>query len=206
MDSKSIYDRFYWPLKLLTAAALATFAWRIVGEYRISGYWLLLAVLAGEVVVIVLVLIAPRPNAVMVTPRTLLFTNAATFYFLVVSVKPGVQWVPPVVPGLLVLFGIAFQVAAKVTLGRSFGLLPANRGLVKRGPYRIVRHPIYAGYLCTHIGFFLVAMSWHNLIVFSVLYACQVMRILDEETLLSQSPSYVAYRSQVRWRLIPGLF
>ena len=36
---------------------------------------------------------------------------------------------------------------------RSFGLMPANRGIVCTGLYRAVRHPIYAGYLVTHIGF-----------------------------------------------------
>jgi protein-S-isoprenylcysteine O-methyltransferase Ste14 len=205
-DARSAYDRFYWPLKLLTAAALAVFAWRIVGEYRISGYWLLLAVLLGEVVVLALVLIAPRPTQVSVTPRSLFFTNVATFYFLVVSVKTGTQWLPPAVPGLLVLFGIFLQVAAKLTLGRCFGLLPAIRGIVVSGPYRVVRHPIYAGYFFTHLGFFLVATSWHNLFVYVGLYACQIMRILDEERLLAQTPSYAAYMQRVRWRMIPGVF
>ena len=53
----------------------------------------------------------------------------------------------------LQLAGLAWQVAAKVTLGRSFGLLPAARGLVTSGPYRVVRHPIYLGYLITHLAF-----------------------------------------------------
>ena len=39
------------------------------------------------------------------------------------------------------------MIAGKVVLGRSFGLVPANRGIVARGPYLLVRHPIYAGYL-----------------------------------------------------------
>ncbi len=206
MDNRALYDRLYVPLKIATLVALGVFAWRIISEYQTSGYWLLLAVLLGEVVVIALVLISPRPSAVMVTPRALLFTNAATFYFLFVSVKPGLQWLPPAIPGLLVVSGIAFQILAKLTLGRCFGLLPAIRGIVVRGPYRLVRHPIYTGYLLTHLGFFLVATSWHNLLVYAVLYACQVMRILDEETILSTDATYRAYKQRVRWRLIPGIF
>ena len=206
MSPADVYQRLYWPLKLATAAALGYFAWRILGEFQRSGYWLLLAVLAGEVVIVALVLVARRPQRVEITPRTLLFTNAATFYFLFVSVRPGAQILPPVVPGVLVLFGIAFQIAAKLTLGRRFGLLPALRGIEVRGPYRLVRHPIYAGYFCTHLGLFLVALSWHNLVVFAVLYACQVVRILDEERLLARDPEYAAYMNRVHWRLIPGLF
>jgi protein-S-isoprenylcysteine O-methyltransferase Ste14 len=49
-----------------------------------------------------------------------------------------------------------------MVLGRSFGLLPAQRGLVVVGPYRFVRHPIYFGYLIGHIGFLLVNFSWRN--------------------------------------------
>ena len=45
------------------------------------------------------------------------------------------------------------MVVAKMALGRSFGLAPANRGVVVRGPYTLVRHPIYTGYLVTHVGF-----------------------------------------------------
>ena len=41
----------------------------------------------------------------------------------------------------------------KITLGRSFGVVPANRGVVVGGPYNFVRHPIYTGYLITHVAF-----------------------------------------------------
>lgn len=206
MDKRATYDRFYLLFKAVTALALAMFAWRIVDEFRLTGFWLYLLVLLGEAITIALVLAAPRPSDVTLSPRALLFTNAATFYFLVVSVEPGRQFLPPAVPGLLVLFGILWQVAAKLTLGRCFGLLPAVRGIVVGGPYRVVRHPIYFGYLCTHIGFFCFAASWYNLAVYTVLYACQIMRILDEERLLARVPAYAAYMKRVRWRLLPGVF
>ena len=54
------------------------------------------------------------------------------------------------------IIGLAIVVAGKVALGRSFGLLPANRGVVFSGLYRVVRHPIYLGYVLTH-GAFLAA-------------------------------------------------
>lgn len=206
MDTLALYKRLLLPIKLLTALALGVFAWRIVKEYQVSGYPLLLLVLVGEAVAIGLVLLARSPAQVVVTPRSVLATLAATLYFLVVSVKPAPAWLPPVVPGLLVISGILIQVSAKLYLGRCFGLLPAVRGIVVRGPYKVVRHPIYAGYLCTHVGLFLVATSWYNLAVFSGLYVCQFMRILEEERVLSTQPEYAAYKQRVRWRLVPGLF
>ena len=51
------------------------------------------------------------------------------------------------------VIGLAIVIAGKMTLGRSFGLMPANRGIVSSGVYRIVRHPIYLGYLITHVAF-----------------------------------------------------
>src|SRR5215218_4226715 len=49
--------------------------------------------------------------------------------------------------------GLCVVIAAKITLGRSFALLPANRGIVSGGLYGIVRHPIYMGYVITHLAF-----------------------------------------------------
>ena len=70
-------------------------------------------------------------------------------------VKPAAlsAMAPETFTALVSAVGLMIVVAGKVTLGRSFGLTPANRGIVSTGVYRIVRHPIYLGYLITHIGF-----------------------------------------------------
>ena len=51
------------------------------------------------------------------------------------------------------VIGLAFVIAAKLTLGRSFGLVPANRGVVVSGPYGFMRHPIYEGSVISHAAF-----------------------------------------------------
>jgi len=205
IDARSRYDSLFLPLKAVTTLSLGYFTWRVLSDFLQNGHALLLLVLASELITVGLVLLAPRPRHVVLTPRSILLTNAATFYFLFVSLKPGEQVLPNTAIGLLMLFGILLQIASKITLGRSFGLLPAMRGIVVRGPYRLVRHPIYLGYLCTHVGFFCFAMSWHNLLVYALLYACQFGRIFEEERILAQSSEYRAYMHVVRYRLIPGL-
>src|SRR5439155_23992465 len=55
--------------------------------------------------------------------------------------------------------GLALWTLSFFALGRSFGLVPADRGLVTRGPYRVVRHPIAASYLVTQHGYILQSLS-----------------------------------------------
>ncbi|MGF6547374.1 methyltransferase family protein [Paraburkholderia youngii] len=98
------------------------------------------------------------------------------------------------------------QIHAKWSLGRSFGLLPANRGVVVAGPYRVVRHPLYLGYLVTDIGFLAANFGMHNLIVIVAQWTLQVVRIVMEEQLLSNDAAYREYTRRVHYRLIYGVF
>jgi protein-S-isoprenylcysteine O-methyltransferase Ste14 len=123
-------------------------------------------------------------------------------------VVPGSNLLPALV-GLgvmLVLLGNLGQAAAKLALRRSFGIAPANRGVKVSGPYALVRHPMYAGYLLVHIGNLLLFFSPLNLAIYIVGWTAQILRLQAEEKLLSQDGAYRAYREKVRWRLIPGLF
>ena len=59
---------------------------------------------------------------------------------------------PTLATAALSAVGLCLVIAGKLALGRSFGLVPANRGVVASGPYLLVRHPIYSGYLITHVA------------------------------------------------------
>src|SRR5262249_35493648 len=77
---------------------------------------------------------------------------AVTAPLLVVPVASS-TFVPSQIASALMIAGMIIQISAKAVLWRSFGLVPANRGIKTKGPYRFVRHPMYAGYTLTHIGF-----------------------------------------------------
>jgi protein-S-isoprenylcysteine O-methyltransferase Ste14 len=113
---------------------------------------------------------------------------------------------PPVLGGVLLVLGLLVQVHAKVVLGRSFGCVPANRGLKRAGPYRFVRHPMYAGYMLSHLGFTLLNPSLWNVAMYLVCDVIQIPRLLAEERLLGEDPGYARYQAEVRFRLVPGLF
>jgi len=79
--------------------------------------------------------------------------------------------------------------------------------LVDRGAYRLVRHPMYLGVVAVIFGTGLWLRSTAGLIA-ALLPACVlIVRITVEERLLTLSlPGYAEYRSQVPYRLVPGLW
>jgi protein-S-isoprenylcysteine O-methyltransferase Ste14 len=104
------------------------------------------------------------------------------------------------------VIGLGIVIAGKATLGRSFGLMPANRGIVCTGIYRVVRHPIYLGYLITHVAFVFANPSAWNVAVLMIGDAALLLRAVCEEQTLARDTRYQEYQQLVRWRVCPGLF
>ena len=133
-------------------------------------------------------------------------TLTATVYPLAFNIDPGLKIVPEGVAATVQIVGVVIQLYAKWSLRRSFGLLPANRGVVVSGAYRFVRHPMYAGYFVTDLGFILANCGTRNLIVIFSQWALQAVRLLREEKLLAHDETYREYASRVRYRVIRGVF
>jgi protein-S-isoprenylcysteine O-methyltransferase Ste14 len=114
--------------------------------------------------------------------------------------------VPDAITAAVSAAGLLLTIAGKLALGRSFGIAPANRGIVARGPYRIIRHPIYAGYLVTHLAFAVAQPSARNLIILAIADSALVVRALLEERLLVGDQQYQTYCDRVTWHLVPGVF
>jgi protein-S-isoprenylcysteine O-methyltransferase Ste14 len=102
--------------------------------------------------------------------------------------------------------GLLVVIAGKISLGRSFGLIPANRGIVSTGLYRLVRHPIYLGYLITHFAFVAANPTIWNVAVMLTSDIALLARAVCEEGTLARDEAYRRYQTRVRWRVVPGLF
>lgn len=102
--------------------------------------------------------------------------------------------------------GLLFAIASVAFLGRCFGVLPDVRGLVTRGPYRLVRHPLYLGELTAALGIVLGAQRWAPaLAAWLVCLGLQLVRTkYEERSLRAQFPEYAPYADRTK-RLIPGL-
>lgn len=183
--------------------SLACFAfWK---NFLETGKWTSLFWMVSEGAVVVLLVFRRTSSRISQSPWDWFAGLAGSF--LVLLVRPGGQAIAPDALGFaLQLCGTVFQLYGKAALGRSFGIVAANRGVVLKGPYRIVRHPIYLGYLVTHVGFLLSNVSLWNLAVYAAVYLFQVARIFAEERLLIVDWRYREYLQSVRYRLIPGVF
>lgn len=194
-------------LRLLAVCAVGAFVVRASAAYHADPTRVTLLIqIVSEVVTIVIMLTSRRPASRdwhWVTVVAVVYAMTTPFLF---SVEPGIKLLGDATGVVLQMAGILLSVWAKLVLGRSFGLLPANRGIVEGGPYRIVRHPIYLGYLIGHIGFLAVNFSLHNAIVLATLYVAQIYRILREEEFLMTDQRYREYAAGVPYRLIHGVY
>ena len=102
--------------------------------------------------------------------------------------------------------GLLFAIASVAFLGRCFGVLPDVRGLVTRGPYRLVRHPLYLGELTAALGIVVGAQRWAPaLAAWLVCLGLQLVRTkYEERSLRAEFPEYAPYAARTK-RLIPGL-
>jgi protein-S-isoprenylcysteine O-methyltransferase Ste14 len=178
------------------------FAWRV---FHSENPFAPLALLS-ETAVLVFVLIRRSTEAISQRLGDWLLAVTATLAPLLIL--PAGDTLAALVPiGLaLVLVGNIVQAWAKLVLRRSFGIAPANRGIKISGPYNVVRHPMYAGYLLVHIGILMLMPAAINLVIYAIGWWAQILRLLAEERLLGEDEAYQGYSAKVRWRLVPGLF
>ncbi|HXX81193.1 MAG TPA: isoprenylcysteine carboxylmethyltransferase family protein [Thermodesulfovibrionales bacterium] len=121
------------------------------------------------------------------------------------------RWVPgdPAWPSgglVLVILAACLSLASLLTLGRLFGVFPALRGLATRGPYGLVRHPMYLAYVLADIGYNLEEWNFGTALLVMAGWASLLYRIHAEERILSHDARWSAYVALVRYRLIPGLW
>ncbi len=133
---------------------------------------------------------------------------AGTFMIYLISLFPAPT------PGLaqslagLALVGLGGVLSAAVVgvLGKSFSLMAEARQLVTRGPYCLVRHPLYLAEEVAVFGIVILYLSVPAVLLLAVHGAVQIKRMKNEETVLGRAfPEYKSYKARTR-RLIPGLY
>lgn len=166
-------------------------------EFKLSVFLLLLY--NSSVVIIALIRRAPLAISRSVFDHVIAFCGTLSPLLFLGTLEAGDHWL------LLAMqvTGIGVAYAGLLSLNRSFGLVPANRGIVTAGMYRYVRHPLYAGYLLLCSGFILQNFSERNVIAFVAFVIFESLRLLIEEDFLSRDREYAEYKKCVRWRILP---
>jgi protein-S-isoprenylcysteine O-methyltransferase Ste14 len=107
---------------------------------------------------------------------------------------------------LLVVTGNVFAIVVLLQLGRSFSILPESRRMVTRGPYAVVRHPLYLAEAVASVGVAINFLSPAAVMLVAAQFAAQIARIHYEEKILREHfPAYRIYARKT-WRLIPGVY
>lgn len=124
----------------------------------------------------------------------------------------GERWIPRSwelyeVGVALVIAGLVFSVWARIVLGGNWSgsvTLKQHHEIIRSGPYRWVRHPIYTGLVLAFLGSAVARGEWRGVLALFIVIAALWRKWRLEERWLAEAfgPAYAEYR-QSTWALIP---
>lgn len=139
-----------------------------------------------------------------------------TIVLAVPQAAPAILRAPFLPPGmigavvglLLTALGLSLAIAARITLAGNWSAaveIKEDHALIRSGPYRYVRHPIYSGLLLAVLGSAIALDRWSALLAFVLIFASLWLKARHEEEGLRQAlPDYGAYARKTA-ALIPFL-
>ena len=192
--------------RVFVGALFALLSYNLFNDFihtrRVTG----LLFLTSEALVVVLTIVRRRAQSVDRSLSSGFLTAVSLIGPPLMRAGNGAALVPDWLTAIVSTIGVAIVICGKLTIGRSFGIAPANRGVVARGPYNVVRHPIYAGYLLTHAATLAAYPSLWNVGAVLAGDIALVLRALREERILSKDREYQSYCGRVAWHLVPGVY
>jgi protein-S-isoprenylcysteine O-methyltransferase Ste14 len=192
--------------RLLIIVLFTFMAVTIGSDFLKTGRLTGLLLLASEALVVLFTVLRRAPTAVDRSIRARVLTTLSLLGPPLVRPAAVGPFAPEVLTVGISVVGLLIVIAGKISLGRSFGVVPANRGIVSTGIYRMVRHPIYLGYLITHVAFLAANPTPWNIGLLVTADIALLARAVCEERTLVRDASYRSYKTRVRWRVVPGLF
>lgn len=186
---------------VVVVVGLGLLAWASYLKYHNTGSinWIGLLIVNS---IMVAMYVAKR-DATSITQSPFLWLLAFAGTCLPLILRSTAPSIPFSIGTIVQLVGIVAIVASLLSLRRSFGIVPAHRGIRTGGLYNFVRHPLYASELVWFLGFAIDNPSGWNIGLWLCECALQFSRACAEERFLSVDPVYSQYRTRVKYRLIP---
>ena len=182
--------------------ALALLAYVSFLKYHANGWLNFLGLLIVNSIFVVMYIAKRDATSISQSPALWLLAFVGTCMPLVLRPTATVSaWAGT--GNVLQLVGLSAIATAILSLRRSFGIVPAHRGIRTEGIYNLVRHPLYASELLWMLGFVIANPSAWNIAIWLCDCALQFTRACAEERFLSFDPVYAHYRARVRYRLLP---
>lgn len=122
--------------------------------------------------------------------------------------EPAVSEKIGIVPAAVFLAGVTLRASAIHELGVQYShrvVRISESGLISSGPYRVLRHPAYAGMLLANAGFVGYFANPASIAALTLLVGAILWRIRVEEDVLIESPRYREFAS-TRRRVLPGVW
>jgi protein-S-isoprenylcysteine O-methyltransferase Ste14 len=160
---------------------------------------------ANFILLVLAMLVRRRPVRVTSKLSYWLLAFVATYWLFITGklATHGIAIAPAWLIFALSFASFLISVFARVSLGRSIGLVPAERQLVTTGAYRYVRHPIYTGIYFAYLALALQNCSPINVLIFAIGAGLFVIKSFVEEAFLAETPDYADYMTRVPWRWVP---
>ena len=194
------------PARAVVCVLFTLLSVNLFRDWARTGHVTGLLLLASELCVVVLTVVRRRAGSVDRSSLSAIVTAISLVGPPLLRPSGAHGVLPDAATAAISGLGLIVVVIGKIALGRSFGLVPANRGVVVAGPYTWVRHPIYTGYVITHAAFLLAHPSPLNIGIVAITDIALVVRALAEERILSDDAMYRSYCLRVNWHLVPGVF
>jgi len=194
---------------LLSNIALAllwgSFLWRHIVSYDDQGQTLILLFILVESILVVIFLFRKKPTDISVKIPDWVAALAGTFAPLLFIPENSGLFLPSA--NTLLVTGTIIVFLAYLSLNTSLGIVPADRGVKITGLYRIVRHPMYLGYIVLDTGYLLLNASPYNLLIFIIIICAIIWRIRAEEAFLEHANAdYSKLKKQTPFALIPFVY
>ncbi len=188
---------------VVLAAFFARLAYSFLLDFRDTGKLSSLVYVLFEFVVIILAFSRRIPTAVswnLLDWVLALLSTVLPLWLVAAASQNDWFWFS------VQCIGQAISTMGMFSLNRSFGVVPANRGVKTNGVYQLVRHPIYCGYSIIDVAMLAQNFCLWNICIAGTHLIVQTWRILREERFLLQDPAYAKYAARVRWRLFPAIW